>query len=49
MYIVHRYTYKFNSKCHGPIVQLPDPRSGDSQGQETFLTPSAETIPLYQH
>ena len=42
MYIVHRYTYKFHSKCHSPIVQLPDPRSGDSQGQETFLTPSAD-------
>ena len=24
------------------IVGLPDPRSGDSQGQETFLAPSAD-------
>ena len=24
------------------IVRLPHPRSGDSQGQETFLTPSAD-------
>ena len=24
------------------IVKLPHPRSGDSQGQETFLAPSAD-------
>ena len=24
------------------IVRLPHPQSGDSQGQETFLTPSAD-------
>ena len=42
------------------IVRLPHPRSGDSQGQETFLSPSADkqtrnydiecsnTIPPYQ-
>ena len=24
------------------IVRLPHPRSGDSQGQETFLAPSAD-------
>ena len=31
--------YKFTVDV---IVRLPHPRSGDSQGQETFLTPSAD-------
>ena len=26
------------------IVRLPHPRSGDSQGQETFLAPSADNV-----
>ena len=26
------------------IVRLPHPRSGDSQGQETFLAPSADVL-----
>ena len=34
---IYIYTHKFTSKCH----RLPHPRSGDSQGQETFLVPSA--------
>ena len=33
---IYIYTHKFTSKCH----RLPHPRSGDSQGQETFLVPS---------
>ena len=32
------YIYKFISGCH----RLPHPRSGDSQGQEMFLAPSAD-------
>ena len=32
------HIYKFTSKCH----RLPHPRSGDSQGYETFLAPSAD-------
>ena len=30
--------YVKSSECH----RLPHPRSGDSQGQETFLAPSAD-------
>ena len=32
------YTRKFTSECH----RLIGPRGGNSQGQETFLAPSAE-------
>ena len=28
------------------IVRLPHPRSGDSQGQETFLAPSIYTLSI---
>ena len=38
MYIYIRYT---NLPVNA-IVRLPHPRSGDSQGQETFLAPSAD-------
>ena len=31
---IYIYIYKFKSKCH--------PRSGDSQGQATFIAPSAD-------
>ena len=35
---IYIYIYKFTSGCH----RLPHPRSGDSQGQETCLAPSAD-------
>ena len=38
IYILHTYT---NLPVNA-IVRLPHPRSGDSQGQETFLAPSAD-------
>ena len=34
--------YKYTNLQVNVIVRLPHPRSGDSQGQETFLTPSAD-------
>ena len=40
MHIIYIYIYK-----HLPvnaILRLPHPRSGDSQGQETFLAPSTD-------
>ena len=33
--------YIFTNLPVNVIVRLPHPRSGDSQGQETFLAPSA--------
>ena len=42
MYIyiyIYIYIYKFTSKLHS---QTTHPESGDSQGQETFLAPSAD-------
>ena len=33
---------KFTNLPVNVIVRLPHPRSGDSQGQETFLAPSAD-------
>ena len=36
MYI---YIYKFSSKCHSQITPSSE---GESQGQETFLAPSAD-------
>ena len=36
---IYIYIYKFTSDV---IVRLPQPPSGDSQGQETFLAPSAD-------
>ena len=43
MYIyiyIYIYIYKFTSD----IVRLPHPRSRDSQGQETFVAPSVDTL-----
>ena len=39
MYI---YIYIHTNLPVNVIVRLPHPRSGDSQGQETFFAPSAE-------
>ena len=39
MYI---YIYIHTNLPVNAIVRLPHPRSGDSQGQETFLAPSAD-------
>ena len=43
---IYIYKYKLTSKCANSlvnaIVRLPHPRSRDSQGQETFLAPSAD-------
>ena len=38
IYIMYIHIHTFTSKCH----RLPHPRSGDSQGQEMFLAPSAD-------
>ena len=37
---IYTHTHILISKCQ--IVKLPPPRSGDSQGQETFLVPSVD-------
>ena len=34
------YIYIYTNSLVNAIVRLPHPRSGDSQGQETFLAPS---------
>ena len=39
MYI---YIYIYTNLPVNAIVRLPHPQSGDSQGQETFLAPSAD-------
>ena len=36
------YIYIYTNLSVNTIVRLPHPRSGDSQGQETFLAPSAD-------
>ena len=36
------YIYIYTNLPVDVIVRLPHPRSGDSQGRETFLAPSAE-------
>ena len=36
------YIYTYTNLLVNAIVRLPYPRSGDSQGQETFSAPSAE-------
>ena len=41
MYI-YIYIYIYTNLPVDVIVRLPHPRSGDSQGQETFLAPSAD-------
>ena len=33
------YVYKYTNLPVSDIVRLPHPRSGDSQGQETFIAP----------
>ena len=43
MYIyIYIYIYKYTNLPVNATVRLPHPRSGDSQGQETFLAPSAD-------
>ena len=41
------YIYIYTNLPVNATVRLPHPRSGDSQGQETFLAPSAENIYIY--
>ena len=38
---IYIYIYMYTNLPVNAIVALPYPRRGDSQGQETFLTPSA--------
>ena len=42
MYICNMYMYTYTNLPINIIVRLPQPRSGDSQSQETFLAPSAD-------
>ena len=43
MYIyIYIYIYICTNLPVNAIVRLPHPQSGDSQGQETFLAPSAD-------
>ena len=43
MYIyIYIYIYIYTNLPVNAIVRLPHPRRGDSQGQETFLAPSAD-------
>ena len=42
IYIYIYNIYIFTNLPVNAIIRLPHPRSGDSQGQETFLTPSAD-------
>ena len=43
MYLcIYIYIYIHTNLPVNAIVRLPHPRSGDSQGQETFLAPSAD-------
>ena len=43
MYVcVYIYIYIHTNLPMNAIVRLPHPQSGDSQGQETFLAPSAD-------
>ena len=39
---IYIYIYIYTNLPVNAIVRIPHPRSGDSQGQETFLAPSAE-------
>ena len=43
MYI-YIYIYIYTNLPVNTIVRLPHPRSGDSQGQETFLATSASKL-----
>ena len=42
MLYIYIYVYIYRNLPVNAIVRLPHPPSGDSQGQETFLAPSAE-------
>ena len=42
IYIYNIYIYIYANLPVNAIVRLPHPRSGDSQGQETFLAPPAD-------
>ena len=39
---IHIYIYIYAHLPRNDVVRLPHPRSGDRQGQETFLAPSAD-------
>ena len=39
---IYIYIYIHTNLPVSDIVRLPHPKSGDSQGQETFLAPSAD-------
>ena len=39
---IYIYIYTYTNLPLNVIVRLPHPQSGDSQGQETFLAPSAD-------
>ena len=39
---MYMYIYLFTNLPVNTIVRLPHPRSGSSQGQETFLAPSID-------
>ena len=42
VYYIYIYIYIYTNLPVNAIVRLPHPRSGDSQGQETLLAPSAD-------
>ena len=42
LYIYIIYNYIYTNLPVNDIVRLPHPQSGDSQGQEMFLAPSAD-------
>ena len=52
VYILYIYIYIciyiYTNLPVNATVRLPHPRSGDSQGQETFLIPSADKYIYYQ-
>ena len=39
---IHTHTKKYTNLARNATVRLSYPRSRDSQGQETFLTPSTD-------
>ena len=42
---IYIYLHKLTSRCHGQTTPSSDPRSGDSQDQETFLAPYPDKQP----
>ena len=46
---IYIYIYIYTNLPVNTIVRLPHPRSGDSQGQETFLVPSVQYIHIYTY